>query len=75
MADGVVIEPMTEEFYCGGAGYTFWEKLGFTLVERKPFPYLQEFHDFVRTIQKRAKTLGVDPERSTEQLVMRMELV
>lgn len=58
----------------GGAGHTFWEKLGFSLVERKPFPYMQEFPDFVRTLQEQAKKLGIDPERATEQLVMRMEL-
>lgn len=56
----------------GGAGHTFWEKLGFTLVQRRPFPYLQEFPDFVRTLEEQAKALGIAPERATEQLVMRM---
>lgn len=58
----------------GGAGHTFWEKLGFTLAERRPFPYLQEFPDFVRTLEEQAKSLGINPERATEQLVMRIEL-
>lgn len=58
----------------GGAGHTFWEKLGFTLAERRPFPYLQEFPDFVRTLEEQAKSLGIAPERAREQLVMRLEL-
>ncbi|NLH18380.1 MAG: GNAT family N-acetyltransferase [Phycisphaerae bacterium] len=55
----------------GGAGHTFWEKLGFTLAERRPFPYMQEFPDFVRTLEEQAKNLDIDPQRATEQLVMR----
>jgi hypothetical protein len=58
----------------GGAGHTFWEKLGFALVERRPFPYLQEFPDFVRSLEEQAQSLGIAPERAREQLVMRLKL-
>jgi hypothetical protein len=57
------------------AGHTFWEKLGFTLVERRPFPYLQEFPDFVRSLEEQAKSVGIAPERAREQLVMRLNLI
>jgi len=64
----------------GSAGYTFWEKLGFRLVDRHPHPALQdqnertEFHEFVKTLEKQAKSIGVPPERARDRLVMRLDL-
>ncbi len=58
----------------GSAGHTFWEKLGFTLVERKPHPYLQESSEFVQMLQEQAKSFGIDPERAKDQLVMLFDL-
>jgi len=64
----------------GSAGYTFWEKLGFRLVDRHPHPALQvqnertEFHEFVKTLEKQAKSIGVPPERAKDRLVMRLDL-
>jgi hypothetical protein len=59
----------------GSAGQTFWEKLGFSVVERKPHPALQEPGEFVQTLEDQAKALGIAPERAREQLVMRLELI
>ena len=64
----------------GSAGHTFWEKLGFRLVDRHPHPALQdqnertEFHEFVKTLEKQAKSIGVPPERARDRLVMRLDL-
>jgi GNAT superfamily N-acetyltransferase len=58
----------------GDAGHTFWEKLGFSIVERYAHPELQNRNKFVITLEKQAKTLGISPERSRDQLIMRLEL-
>ena len=61
----------------GSAGHTFWEKLGFHLVDRHPHPELQDrsqFVEFVTTLEKQAKVIGVPPERARDRLVMRLDL-
>jgi hypothetical protein len=58
----------------GCAGHTFWEKVGFRLADRFPHPHLQERDDFVRTIEEQARSMGIDPERARDCLVMRLDL-
>jgi len=58
----------------GGAGHTFWEKLGFSLVERHPHPDLQQRDPFVTMLEEQARSLGISPERARDRLVMRLEL-
>ena len=61
----------------GSAGHTFWEKLGFRLVDRHPHPELQnrsEFADFVTTLEEQAKGIGIPPERARDRLVMRLDV-
>jgi len=61
----------------GSAGHTFWEKLGFRLVDRHPHPELQdpgEFPEFVATLEAQAKASGIPPERARDRLVMRLDV-
>jgi GNAT superfamily N-acetyltransferase len=58
----------------GSAGHTFWEKLGFRLVDRHPHPYLQERNEFVVTLEEQAASLGISPERARDRLLMRLDL-
>jgi GNAT superfamily N-acetyltransferase len=61
----------------GSAGHTFWEKLGFRLVDRHPHPDLQDrsqFVKFVKTLEEQAKSIGIPPERASDRLVMRLDL-
>jgi len=61
----------------GCAGHTFWEKLGFGLVDRHPHPELQcdsEHDEFVRTLEEQAKSVGIEPEKAIDRLVMRLDL-
>jgi GNAT superfamily N-acetyltransferase len=58
----------------GCAGHTFWEKLGFHLVDRFPHPHLRERDEFVMKIEAQAKSAGIDPDRARDRLVMRLEL-
>ena len=61
----------------GGAGITFWEKLGFQIVDRYPHPHLQqpnEHNEFVTTLKKQAKSIGIPPEKATDKIVMRLNL-
>jgi GNAT superfamily N-acetyltransferase len=58
----------------GSAGHTFWEKLGFSIVDRRPHPDLQEPCEFVTTLEEQAKSLGIPSERARDQLVMRLNL-
>ena len=61
----------------GSAGHTFWEKLGFRLVDRHPHPELQDrniFVEFITTLEEQAKSIGIPPERATDRLVMRLDL-
>lgn len=61
----------------GSAGHTFWEKLGFRLVDRHPHPDLQDrnqFGEFIKTLEEQAKSIGIPPERASDRLVMRLAL-
>ena len=61
----------------GSAGHTFWEKLGFYLVDRHPHPELQDrnkYVDFVTTLEQQATSIGILPERARDRLVMRLDL-
>ena len=61
----------------GCAGHTFWEKMGFGLVDRHPHPELQDrsqFVEFVETLEEQAKSIGIPPERASDRLVMRLDL-
>ena len=58
----------------GGAGHTFWEKIGFHVAERHPHPYLQSRDEFVVTLEEEAAALGIPPEKAKEQFIMRLDL-
>lgn len=61
----------------GSAGHTFWEKMGFQLVDRHPHPELQdrtEFSEFVETLEKQAEAVGIPPGKAIDRLIMRLEL-
>jgi hypothetical protein len=61
----------------GSAGHTFWEKLGFHLVDRHPHPELwgrSQFAEFVTILEEQAKSIGIPPERAIDRLVMRLDL-
>jgi GNAT superfamily N-acetyltransferase len=58
----------------GQAGHTFWEKLGFRLIDRHPHPDLQEPSVFLITLDEQAASLGLAPERVRDRLVMGLDL-
>jgi GNAT superfamily N-acetyltransferase len=58
----------------GSAGHTFWEKLGFSIVDRRPHPDLQEPGEFVTMLEEQAMSVGISPERAKDKLVMRLDL-
>jgi ribosomal protein S18 acetylase RimI-like enzyme len=61
----------------GSAGHTFWEKLGFHLVDRHPHTKLRDrrrFVDFVTTLEEQAKSIGLPPETARDRLVTRLDL-
>lgn len=58
----------------GCAGHTFWEKLGFSQVERQPHPALQGREPFVIKLEEQAKAMGIQPERARDRIVMRLGL-
>jgi GNAT superfamily N-acetyltransferase len=58
----------------GSAGHTFWEKLGFRLVDRHSHPHLQDRSEFVVTLEEQAKWSGISSERAKDRLVMRLDL-
>jgi hypothetical protein len=58
----------------GSAGHTFWEKLGFSMVDRHPHPDLQSRDPFVITLEEQAASLGIPRERAKDQLIMRLDL-
>ena len=58
----------------GSAGHTFWEKLGFRIVDRHPHPYLQERNEFVLKLEEQAESIGISPERAKDRLVMQLDL-
>ncbi len=58
----------------GSAGHTFWEKLGFTMVDRHPHPDLQTRDPFIITLEAQAESIGIPRERAKDQLIMRLDL-
>jgi GNAT superfamily N-acetyltransferase len=61
----------------GSAGHTFWEKLGFGLVDRHLHPELRDpnkFPEFITTLEEQAKAVGLPPETVRDRLVMRLDL-
>ena len=61
----------------GSAGHTFWEKLGFRIVDRHPHPDLQnhsQLGEFIETLEEQAKSIGIPPGRACDRLVMSLEL-
>jgi GNAT superfamily N-acetyltransferase len=58
----------------GNAGHTFWEKLGFHVADRFPHPHFRERTGFVIKLEEQGKALGIDPERATNRIVMRLDL-
>lgn len=58
----------------GSAGYTFWQRLGFRIVDRHPHPYLQDRSEFVETLEKQALSIGIPVERAKDRIVMRFDL-
>ena len=62
----------------GSAGHTFWEKMGFYLVDRHPHPALQDrsqFGEFIKMLEEQAKSIRIPPERAIDRLVMRLDLI
>ena len=58
----------------GSAGFTFWQKLGFRIVDRHPHPHLQERSEFVVMLEEQAKSVGINPERAKDRLVICLDL-
>jgi GNAT superfamily N-acetyltransferase len=61
----------------GSAGHSFWEKLGFRLVDRHLHPELQDRNklpEFIATLEQQAKSAGLPPETARDRLVMRLDL-
>jgi hypothetical protein len=58
----------------GSAGYLFWEKLGFSIVDRYPHPHLLEPSEFISTLEKQAKSVGISLERAKDQIIMQLSL-
>jgi GNAT superfamily N-acetyltransferase len=58
----------------GSAGLSFWQKLGFHIVDRHPHPYLQDRNEFVKELEEQAESVGISPEKAKDRIVMRLEL-
>ncbi len=58
----------------GSAGRTFWEKLGFCMVDRFPHPDLAEAVDFLAVLEEQAEEAGMTKEQARDCMVMRLEL-
>lgn len=58
----------------GNAGHTFWEKLGFRIVDRYTHPHLQNEDEFVKILEEQAKSIGISHKRARDRLVMRLDL-
>jgi GNAT superfamily N-acetyltransferase len=61
----------------GSAGHTFWEKLGFRLVDRHLHPDLRDpsqYAEFIKTLEEQALSIGIPRERARDRLVMRLDL-
>ena len=58
----------------GSAGITFWQKLGFRVVDRYPHPHLKGHDEFVTKLVEQAESVGVSPERAKDMIVMHFDL-
>lgn len=58
----------------GSAGLSFWKKLGFSMVDRRPHPDLRERSEFLDRLERQAAALGISPERARDRIVMRLDL-
>jgi len=58
----------------GIPGYRFWEKLGFSVADRYPHPYLQVQDPFVTMLEGQAKSIGISSEKAKDKIVMRLDL-
>jgi GNAT superfamily N-acetyltransferase len=61
----------------GAAGHSFWEKLGFRIMDRHPHPELQDgsgFDEFIATLEDQSKAIGIPAERARDRLVMRLDI-
>jgi GNAT superfamily N-acetyltransferase len=58
----------------GSAGPAFWQKLGFSVADRHPHPYLQQPSEFLEKLEAQAESLGIDPERAKDTIIMRLDL-
>jgi hypothetical protein len=54
----------------GSAGRTFWEKLGYRVVERFPHPSLHEYDEFWSKVEEQARSIGIDPEKAKDSIIM-----
>jgi hypothetical protein len=58
----------------GGGGLSFWQKLGFHVIDRHPHPHLQDRNEFVMKLEEQAKSAGISLERVKDRIVMRFDL-
>ncbi len=61
----------------GSAGQTFWKKLGFRIVYRRPHPDLQDksqYSEFIEILEEQAESIGIPPDRAKHRLLMRLDL-
>jgi GNAT superfamily N-acetyltransferase len=58
----------------GSAGITFWQKLGFRVVDRYPHPHLKGHDEFVMELVEQDEAVGVSPERAKDMIVMRIDM-
>ena len=58
----------------GSAGLTFWEKLGFEVVEKGVEPELQQESDLVHLLRRQVAELGLLPDDVANRYTMCLEL-
>lgn len=71
-ADALEDLPIVYEM-TGGAGRSFWEKLGFIAGERHPYPDLETYPEFVKVLEDQARRQGIPPGRARDRIVMRLD--
>jgi GNAT superfamily N-acetyltransferase len=72
-ADALEDLPIVYEI-TGGAGRAFWEKLGFSAVERHPYPDLESYPEFLKALDEQAARLGIPLDRARDKSIMRLDL-
>lgn len=58
----------------GQGGKSFWEKLGFRLVNTEIEPAFEEENQFVKTMKEQAAAQGLNPEHIKNKYTMRLDL-